>query len=113
MARGDTPPGAPFSFVYVRPHTGTRPNFAGVVKTPSAKLRRRPKTPHTAQMRETGYVGFYLLYLAEWLWRWARLKDATAAYRAIRFEREAYGHQDELDYLAYRRPFAWTRERSL
>ena len=64
-------------------------------------------------MRETGYVGFYLLYLAEWLWRWVRLKDATAAYRAIRFEREAYGHQDELDYLAYRRPFAWTRERSL
>lgn len=42
-----------------------------------------------------------------------RLKDATAAYRAIRFEHEAYGHQDELDYLAYRRPFAWTRERRL
>ena len=42
-----------------------------------------------------------------------RLKDATAAYRAIRFEREAYGHQDELDYLVYRRPFAWTRERRL
>ena len=73
----------------------------------------RHEAIHTAQMRETGYVGFYPLYLAEWLWRWARLKDATAAYRAIRFEREAYGHQDELDYLAYRRPFAWTRERSL
>lgn len=73
----------------------------------------RHEAIHTAQMHETGYVGFYLLYLAEWLWRWARLKDATAAYRAIRFEREAYGHQDELDYLAYRRPFAWTRERRL
>ena len=45
--------------------------------------------------------------------QWARLKDATAAYRAIRFEREAYAHQDELDYLVYRRPFAWTRERRL
>ena len=73
----------------------------------------RHEAIHTAQMREMGYVGFYLLYLAEWLWRWARLKDATAAYRAIRFEREAYAHQDELDYLAYRRPFAWTRERRL
>ena len=89
------------------------------MKTPPACLpclgrgRRGPQAPHTAQMREMGYVGFYLLYLAEWLWRWPRLKDATAAYRAIRFEREAYAHQDELDYLAYRRPFAWTRERRL
>ena len=60
-------------------------------------------------MRETGYVGFYLLYLAEWLWRLARLRDAHAAYHAIRFEREAYAHQDELDYLTYRRPFAWLK----
>ena len=69
----------------------------------------RHEAIHTAQMRETGYVGFYLLYLAEWLWRWARLKDATAAYHAIGFEREAYGHQDELDYLTYRRPFSWLK----
>lgn len=69
----------------------------------------RHEAIHTAQMRETGYVGFYLLYLIEWLYRWARLKDAHAAYRAIRFEREAYAHQDELDYLTHRRPYAWCK----
>jgi len=29
----------------------------------------RHEAIHTAQMRETGFVGFYLLYLADWLWR--------------------------------------------
>ena len=69
----------------------------------------RHEAIHSAQMRETGYVGFYLLYLCEWLWKWACFRDPIAAYRAIRFEREAYAHQDELDYLAYRQPYAWRR----
>ena len=69
----------------------------------------RHEAIHTAQMRETGYVGFYLLYLCEWLWKRARFRDPIAAYRAIRFEREAYAHQDELDYLDYRKPYAWRR----
>ena len=45
---------------------------------------------HTAQMRELLYVPFYLLYVLEWLWHLARLRDMKAAYRAISFEREAY-----------------------
>lgn len=66
---------------------------------------------HTAQMRETLYVGFYLWYACEWLLRLARLRRPMQAYRRILFEQEAYRHADDLGYLARRPRFAWLRER--
>lgn len=60
---------------------------------------------HTAQMKELLYVPFYLLYVLEWLWHLIRLRDTRAAYRAIRFEREAYAHEGEADYLKTRKKF--------
>lgn len=60
---------------------------------------------HTAQMKELLYVPFYLLYVLEWLWHLARLWDAKAAYRAVSFEKEAYAHEGEADYLNTRKKF--------
>lgn len=60
---------------------------------------------HTAQMKELLYVPFYLLYVPEWLWHLIRLRDTRAAYRAISFEREAYAHEGEADYLKTRKKF--------
>lgn len=60
---------------------------------------------HTAQMKELLYVPFYLLYMLEWLWHLARLCVTKAAYRAISFEREAYVHQSDADYLKTRKKF--------
>lgn len=59
---------------------------------------------HTAQMLELLIVGFYVWYVAEWL---VRLCLPGRAYANISFEREAYRHQGEPDYLRRRRPFAW------
>lgn len=60
---------------------------------------------HTTQMKELLYVPFYLLYVLEWLWHLIRLRDTRAAYRAISFEREAYAHEGEADYLKTRKKF--------
>ena len=63
---------------------------------------------HTAQMRELGYIGFYVLYFLEWLYRLA--VDTNRAYRAISFEVEAYEHQSDYKYLTTRKHFAqWRR----
>lgn len=62
---------------------------------------------HTAQMRELGYVPFYMLYVAEWL---VRLFMKGNAYMNLTFEREAYGHQRDLGYLAHRKHFAQWRK---
>ena len=59
---------------------------------------------HTAQMKEMLYVGFYVWYFVEWL---IRLFGKGNAYRNISFEREAYKHQENFDYLNDRPRFAW------
>lgn len=62
---------------------------------------------HTAQMKETLYVFFYLWYAVEWLVRLCIMRDARDAYRGISFEREAYDNEFDRMYLADREPWAW------
>lgn len=60
---------------------------------------------HTAQMRELLYVIFYIAYVGEWLFHLAVCRDAKAAYRRISFEKEAYAHQTEPEYLSNRKHY--------
>lgn len=71
---------------------------------------------HTAQMEELLYVFFYLFYFIEWIYElikviimhdYARLKDIPhQAYRCVSFEREAYLHEQNLEYLKTREKFS-------
>lgn len=71
----------------------------------SAALIRHERI-HTRQMIELAFAGFYLWYLVEWL---IRLPQKGRAYYNISFEREAYAHMGEPDYLLHRRPYAWMK----
>lgn len=57
-------------------------------------------------MAELLFVFFYLWYFMEWL---VRLFMRGNAYHHISFEREAYDHMDEPDYLKRRKHFAWIK----
>ncbi len=73
-------------------------------------VQRNHEYIHTRQMRELLYVGFYILYVVEWLLRLAIYRNQSRAYSSISFEREAYGHQADLDYARHRPLFAqWRR----
>lgn len=61
---------------------------------------------HTAQMKELGYVFFYILYFIEWVYRLCTTKDA---YWHISFEREAYDNQDDYKYLTYRKKYNFVK----
>ena len=61
---------------------------------------------HTSQMKELGYIPFYVLYFIEWL---IRLLFKGNAYRNISFEREAYSNQYNLDYLKERKHYNWIK----
>lgn len=66
---------------------------------------------HTAQMRELVYIPFYLIYIFEWLWRLITTRNFYRAYRTISFEREAYAHGHDRQYLRRRKRWAqWRRE---
>lgn len=74
---------------------------------PDTKLTEeliRHERIHTAQMLETGILPFYLWYGVEWL---IRLVSKGSPYYRLSFEREAYEHMDEPDYLSHRRHYAW------
>lgn len=60
---------------------------------------------HTAQMKELGYVFFYILYFIEWVIR--LFVNPLNAYRSISFEREAYMNEDNPDYLKTRKHYSW------
>ena len=62
---------------------------------------------HTAQMKELGYIGFYALYLLEWVYR--LIFHTKTAYRGISFEVEAYKHQYDYLYCNHRKRFAQWR----
>ena len=57
-------------------------------------------------MKETFYIGFYILYFIAWIIRLLTPPMATA-YKDISFEQEAYFNEDNPDYIATRHPYAW------
>ena len=85
-------------------------NFFGLLFVhPGVDINRRlvnHERIHTAQMRELLYIPFYIIYLIEWTIRLA-MKDN--AYRSISFEREAYRHESDFDYIDQRKHFAWVK----
>jgi len=64
---------------------------------------------HSEQWKELWYIGFLLWYVVEWIIRLFAFKGAKQAYRDISFEREAYQHDTDMDYIKTRKRFAFTR----
>lgn len=62
---------------------------------------------HTAQMKETLFVGFYLLYLLFWIFRLLQSWSFDKAYYNISFEQEALEFEKDFTYLERRQPYAW------
>lgn len=67
---------------------------------------------HTAQMKEMLYIFFYIWYLIEYLViTLCNLSmSQNQRYHKIRFEKEAYDNQDNLDYLNTRKHYSWLIE---
>jgi hypothetical protein len=64
---------------------------------------------HLAQQKELWIIGFYILYLHDWIRGLIIYKNNLTAYKQIRFEQEAYEHQANLKYLEHRRPYAYRK----
>ncbi len=64
---------------------------------------------HTAQQRELLFIPFYILYILEWLFRLIQYRNPHKAYMNISFEREAYSHGHNLDYLKTRKHYSFLK----
>lgn len=79
-------------------------NLCGIIfaKGPCDKYVINHEKIHTHQMLELLIIPFYILYVIEWLIRLVQYKNLFKAYKNISFEREAYTHGDDLNYLRKR-----------
>ena len=82
----------------------------GFVIMSSSKMctvTRNHELIHSEQMFETVFVGFFLIYIFDYLYgRWNGL-DHYHAYRAIRAEVEAYSNERKWTYLSKRKRWRW------
>lgn len=60
---------------------------------------------HTAQMKEMGYIFFYIWYFIEWLIR--LIINGRYAYYMLSFEQEARDNQYDKEYLTIREQYRW------
>ncbi len=61
---------------------------------------------HLAQQLELQVLPFYILYFSEFFFHRLIKKNHAEAYRAISFEKEAYGYDGDLKYLKNRKIWA-------
>ena len=57
---------------------------------------------HLRQQKELLVIFFYLWYLLDFLWKYAKYRNWNKAYRNIIFEREAYTNERNMNYLKIR-----------
>lgn len=62
---------------------------------------------HHRQQLELLLFGFYFLYLFNYLFNLLKYKNHYQAYYNISFEKEAYKHEKELNYLTNRKWYNW------
>lgn len=60
---------------------------------------------HTEQMKELLYIGFYIIYFFEWIYKYlfTKYRFTHNAYRNVSFEKEAYNNEKDLNYIEQRR----------
>ena len=62
---------------------------------------------HTEQWKELLYIGFIVLYVLDFIFNYVKFRNWHEAYREIFFEKEAYSHEYDFEYLKNRKKFSW------
>ena len=96
-----------------------RKNFNGITLWPFVVLKHHSlkedavflnhERIHLRQQVELLVIFFYLWYGTEFLFRWAKYRNKSQAYRNISFEREAYYNDEDFDYLKRRRFYGFLK----
>ena len=69
------------------------------------------ETIHIKQYNELLVIGFYFVYLFDWLHGLMKYRDGQIAYYRIRMEQEAYENDKDIHYLKDRKLFSWLKYR--
>ena len=64
---------------------------------------------HLIQQAELLLIFFYLLYATEWFFKVLKYKNGYLAYKNLSFEREAYQHEKDFNYIKNRKFWAFIK----
>ena len=64
---------------------------------------------HYEQQKELYLIGFYVLYVYDYIKGVLKYQDKEQAYRNIRFEQEAYLNDNDLGYISKRKRNSWKK----
>jgi len=67
------------------------------------------ETIHFQQMLETGVIGFYAIFILEFVIKSIIHRNFKKGYLNISFEKEAYKNMKKLDYLEHRKRYNWIK----
>ncbi len=87
-------------------------NLFGILFTKEVELDAialQHEAIHTAQMKEMGYIFFYIWYAIEYLLIRVFHKKQDRAYHDVSFEEEAYIYDTCPGYLYTRKHYAWIK----
>ena len=62
---------------------------------------------HIAQCNELFIIGFYIIFIIEFIFNTIKYRDRYKAYCSSMFEKEAYAYMSDLNYLNKRHYYAW------
>ena len=74
-----------------------------------SEITKNHETIHFQQYLETGFVGFILIYLLDYLLNLLKFRDGTKAYLSLRAEKEAYNMHENLEYCQCRTRYMWLK----
>jgi hypothetical protein len=83
--------------------------FIVLCKGEMDEVTRQHETIHFQQFLETGFIGFLVFYVYDYIKCYLATKDAQVSYYRIRAEQEAYDCQDVQNYLSMRKRWVWLR----
>ena len=84
-------------------------NLFGILfaKGPCDRYVINHESIHTEQIKELGYIFFYIAYVLEWIVRIIQNRSCVKGYENISFEREAYRNDRNLNYLKTRKRYSF------
>ena len=74
-----------------------------------SEITKNHETIHFQQYLETGFIGFLLIYLYDYIVGYIKYRDGKKSYLSLRAEREAYSMHENLEYSESRVRWKWLR----
>lgn len=72
-------------------------------------ITKNHETIHFQQYLETGFIGFLLIYLYDYVVALIKHRDGKKAYLSLRAEKESYNMHENLDYCQCRTRYKWLK----